>query len=313
MCIAPLAALGVFSLSLVAELFWRVFARSRNVEDHPDVADAAAALRMVGFTLLLWGLAVLPMARPLLSSLQSAQTSAAFVILGLIALLGSRQYRHPDVVVFILFASLASVYLLNASDVLTVFFTLELLNALILYSFFFTASYAGAGHANMASRISSSCVYQFTLNFFSSVLLYVGVVSYIGVTGGSSLGNVSLWCSHAQVSSGVSLFVVAFLLKFGTGPWVFFKVNIYRNMNYQLVMLYSAAYMLVIFVLFLNLLFVFGAFMTPFAKAFTLCVVIVSTVLFGGLAFQNPNVFVFISFSSLVNTGVFVLQAMTLA
>lgn len=311
--ICPLVALGAFSLSLVAELFWRIFARSRAPEECANVADAAVALRSAGFALFFFGLVALPMMCPLSSSLQFAQTSVVLVVLGLISLLGSRQYRHPDIVVFILFTSLAATYLLNTSDILTVFFTLELLNVLVLYSFFFTASYTGLGHSNTAARMSSSCVYQFTLNFFSSILLYVGLVSYIGITGGSSLSKVSLWCSHPQASYGVGLLMVAFLLKFGTGPWVFFKVNIYRNMNYQLIMLYSVAYMLVIFVLFLNLLFVFGAFIAPFAKSFICCVVIAATFLFGSFSFQNPNTFVFISFSSLINMGVFVLQALAVA
>lgn len=84
-------------------------------------------------------------------------------------------------------------------------------------------------------------------------------------------------------------------------------------MNFQLVLLYSAAYMLVIFVLFLNLIFVFGLVLPVFMVSAVSVVIIAATVLFGSFAFQNPNVFVFISFSSLINMGVFVLQAVTVA
>jgi NADH:ubiquinone oxidoreductase subunit 2 (subunit N) len=290
-----------------------VFARSRSVDEASNVADASASLRATGAVLLLFGLIVLPTVPPMASALQAYQASVALVILATLSLLGSKRYRHPDIAVFILFSSLASLYLLNASDVLTIFFVLELLNSLVLYSFFFTASYSGAGHSNAAARISSSCVYQLTLNFFSSIVLYAGLVSYISITGGSSLGQAHLWSAHPYATYSVSLFVAAFLLKFGTGPWVLFKINIYRNMNFQLVLLYSVAYLLIIFVLFLNLLFVFGASLSPLASTLIAGVVIAASALFGSFAFQNPNTFVFISFSSLINMGVFVLQAVTAA
>ena len=94
---------------------------------------------------------------------------------------------------------------------------------------------------------------------------------------------------------------------------MFFKINVYRNMNFQLVLLYSVVYMLVIFILFLNLIFVFGAALGHFASAAISSLVIAASALFGGFAFQNPNIFVFISFSSLINISVFVLQAVSVA
>lgn len=136
----------------------------------------------------------------------------------MIAFLGARRFRHPDILVFILFTAMASIYLLNAYDVLTIFFVLELLNSLVLYSFFFTATYTGASQSNAAARIATSCIYQFTLNFFSSILLYVGLVTYIATTGGASLANAGIWASSAPASLGLNIFVAAFLLKFGTGP-----------------------------------------------------------------------------------------------
>ena len=84
-------------------------------------------------------------------------------------------------------------------------------------------------------------------------------------------------------------------------------------MNFQLVVLYSAVYLLVIFVLFLNLLFLHGVALGQYSTAFVFSVVIAATALFGSFAFQNPNTFVFISFSSLINMGVFVLQALSVA
>ncbi len=112
---------------------------------------------------------------------------------------------------------MSAVCLLTSADVLNIFFVLELLNALVLYSFFFTASYSGSSSA-AAARIAASCVYQLTLNFFSSIILYIGLAAYIGYTGGSSLQHASLWAQSGAPAIASSIFLAAFLLKFGTGP-----------------------------------------------------------------------------------------------
>lgn len=216
--VLPVFTLGVFGLAAVAELFWRIFARARSLDEAANVADASVTLRLTAVTLAVFGLVTIPALAPVATQLQSAQSSIALLALGLIASLASKRFRHPDILVFLVFTGLASIYLLNSSDILTVFFVLELLNALVLYSFFFTANYSGAGHSNAAARIAASCIYQFTLNFFSSIVLYSGMAAYIAVTGGSSLTQASLWGCHQWSSFGLTLFVLAFLIKFGTGP-----------------------------------------------------------------------------------------------
>jgi hypothetical protein len=84
-------------------------------------------------------------------------------------------------------------------------------------------------------------------------------------------------------------------------------------MNYQSVMLYSVAYMLIIFVFFLNAIFIFGLRFGSLGSGLATALVVAASLVFGSVAFQNPNTFVFLSFSSLINMGVFVLQALSIA
>lgn len=82
-------------------------------------------------------------------------------------------------------------------------------------------------------------------------------------------------------------------------------------MNYQLIILYSALYFLVVFMFFLNLFFVFGLSLNAIFYPSMIFLVSISATTFASFAFQNPNIFVFISFSSLINLSIFVLQVLS--
>lgn len=216
-----------------------------------------------------------------------------------------------DQITFLGFSIISSVSLLLSKNLINIFFTLELINMLIIYSFFLNATSAKQVSENSALKISASCVYQFILNFFSSIILFVTINWFVSVSGGSDLTNGALLQADESVKLPLSILIAAFLLKFGSGPWIFFKVSIYKNLNYVSVFMYTSMYLLVIFIFFLNLIFING--ITPNATAvYTIAVLAISgTAIFSNLAFQQPNVFVFLSFSSLINITIFLLQALT--
>lgn len=217
--VLPFTCFVLFSLILVAELFWRMFARRSGVVDPAKSGEPILVLRAVSALLLLeiitfW----MSSCTAGYNGFCLTQVLVAILALSSISYLASHYFQHPDIVVFLVFTSLATPLLLLASDLITVFFVLELLNGIILYSFFFTASYSGVTRQNMAARIVSSCVYQFTLNFFSSILLYSGVCFFISLTGGSSLNGAVLLSLESNATLSMSFIAFAFLLKFGTGP-----------------------------------------------------------------------------------------------
>ena len=100
----------------------------------------------------------------------------------------------------------------------------------------------------------------------------------------------------------------AVLVKLGTGPWVFYKLNVYKGLSVHATVIYTAVYFSAVLVFLFNVLnnsgFAVSSFFGPAASAF----VSLSAVLFGANVFQNGSVVLFLSFSSLLNLVFMVLQ-----
>lgn len=113
---------------------------------------------------------------------------------------------------------LQSILLLCADNLIVIFFLLEILNALVLYTMLYSNSVRNLLNINGASQITASFIYQFILNFFSSILLYSSINVFIVLTGGASLNILNLFIADNSIQQILSIILVAFLIKFGTGP-----------------------------------------------------------------------------------------------
>ena len=82
-------------------------------------------------------------------------------------------------------------------------------------------------------------------------------------------------------------------------------------MNYVSVYLYTAVYLTVILVFFFNLIFTAGLNVHPYTSNLIVIISVAAVVVFSSLSFQTNNFFVFLSFSSLINITVFLLQVMS--
>jgi|JI6StandDraft_1071083.scaffolds.fasta_scaffold167977_2 hypothetical protein len=84
-------------------------------------------------------------------------------------------------------------------------------------------------------------------------------------------------------------------------------------MNFGLVLIYSVFYLSIVFPFFLNLVFDFGLTFTLRPYYAVLLGLLLSVIAFSGSAFNTPNVFVFLSFSSLLNFVIFLVQALSVS
>lgn len=129
-----------------------------------------------------------------------------------------RSVLSLELVNFIIFCAIAAVLVVLSTNLLTAFFALELLGSIALYAFFVFGGYNISGGAQQSLAAVSSCIYQFVLNFFGSVLLYVSLslTSYyhnsVNVFGAASR-LASGWPLIAQSVTAAALFA-----KLGTGP-----------------------------------------------------------------------------------------------
>lgn len=238
------------------------------------------------------------------------QISVASIFIAVTSAYLARWSPSFDFVIFANISVLQLILLFKADDLISVFFLLELLNSLIIYSFLFSYDTKAQRHAVSSSRMAVACAYQIVLNFFSSILLYSGVNTYIAVTGGPKLCFAHLF-NDCAYSYAPLLIVLGLFIKLGTGPWIFYKINIYKNMNWVLAYLYSGTYLSVVLVFFLNLFFYYGMSLELTSITLLTAFILAASTSFSSFAFHTSNAFVFISFSSLLNLSIFILQALS--
>lgn len=86
-----------------------------------------------------------------------------------------KNINSVELINFVIFCGLSVFLLLTASNLLVAFFALELLGSVTLYAFFVFGGYSISGAAQQSLNAVTSCVYQFVLNFFGSVVFYTAL------------------------------------------------------------------------------------------------------------------------------------------
>lgn len=211
---------------------------------------------------------------------------------------------------FLIFCVIGAMLLIFSASMLTTFFTLELLGSVTLYAFFVFSGYSISGAAQQASSASTSSIYQFILNFFGSVVFYVGL-GFLTYYHGSS----TFWNASTRMAGGYALWAqttvaAAILIKLGLGPWIFYKLSIYKGLTVQTIAVYTFVYFGALLIFTLNVLHYTGFSVASWFSGaacvfFTICAVI-----FGANVFQTGSIMLFLSFSSLLNLVFIALQTL---
>lgn len=120
-----------------------------------------------------------------------------------------------DLIVLVLLLNITIIILFNSTSLISIFFSLEILNAAIIYSMLFFNNTVLTNNYTVSIGIISSCIYQLILNFFSSILLFLGLNSFISITGSDQLIFLKLIQENTITHT---LLALGFLFKLGTGP-----------------------------------------------------------------------------------------------
>lgn len=213
-----------------------------------------------------------------------------------------------ELVNFVIFCALASILLITSTNMITAFFALELLGAVTLYAFFVFSGYNISGSAQQSITATSSSVYQFILNFFGSLFFYtaLGILTYYhsSSTLQSSLARLATgWPLWAQTS-----IMFALLIKVGTGPWVFYKLSIYKGVTIQTIVVYTFVYFAAIMVFLFEVIHSSGFSTTQSFGLISVIFLVSCSIIFGANIFQTGSIMLFLSFSSLLNLTFIILQ-----
>ena len=204
------------------------------------------------------------------------------------------------------------VILLVSNNLLSVFLALEVVNILILYSFFITTKIQPTLFIKALSQnnwILKTCVYQFILNFFSSIFFfwsYNNLIAFTQTTNFFFLNHIC--CDLYTYYFYISLVYTSFFIKLGIGPWIFFKIEVYQNFNIILLLIYTVTYFIGILIFFFNLFYVY---MLPITGLFLLFIFLLLTVTCALLAvnlYNYFNIYMFFSFSSFAHLIIFLFQ-----
>jgi hypothetical protein len=217
-----------------------------------------------------------------------------------------RTRSYPvDVGIFLIFLYFSGFTLLISNNFLNVFIVLEIINLLIIYSFIIHLQFNNLNKhliLNKSLWLLNSCIYQFILNFFSSILFYFSFNMLISTTSLTTFWNLNLFNSvNFNLTSYFTLVYVSFFIKFGIGPWIFFKIEIYKNFNFILLIFYTITYFLILLIFFFNLFFIYNL-PINLLQFFLLLFILMCLVFIFSVFLQTYfNLFIFFSFSSLLN------------
>lgn len=213
-----------------------------------------------------------------------------------------------ECLILFIFLLITGTLLLTAGNLLYVFFILELLGFIVLYSMFTLYLTSFNNMSQHISNILISLIYQFILNFVGSILFYFSLVWILFYHGSTVLNNLNLGLFYSNSTFWLGLILIALLIKFGTGPWICYKIKIYNNINFFTLSLYTIIYFGLMFIYFLNLIFIFNLPLTLWLGIFFGLLMSIAILIFTATVFQYGKIQLFLGLSSLLNSTLFLLQ-----
>lgn len=208
-----------------------------------------------------------------------------------------------DFIMFFFFLIMVSQTLVLFNNLLNIFFILEITNILIIYSFINSITLRTYHIKNNYSVfwLIESCIYQFILNFIGSLLFYFFYNHLIINYYSTNLFTLSILSNFTNSFFAFNGLYISFLVKFGIGPWLVYKVHMYKHFNVILLIIYTVVYFLTILMFFLNLFILYKFNLSIFFIYTTTFIVLLVFYFILVFLFTYTNLLVFISLSSLLN------------
>ncbi len=197
---------------------------------------------------------------------------------------------------------LTTVILFMCNNLLLIFICLEIINIFIIYSFIITLQLTNLTNDDLLCKsnwLLNTLVYQFILNFFSSFFFFYSFNMLLAISQSSNFLFLANF-SFLDFNYYLLFMYIAFFVKFGLGPWIFFKLEIYEGFNFVLLLLYTTIYFLNILPFIFNLFFIYFLNVNLFSLIFCLVLLVFILLAFSTFMFSYFNIFIFFSFSSLL-------------
>jgi formate hydrogenlyase subunit 3/multisubunit Na+/H+ antiporter MnhD subunit len=170
-------------------------------------------------------------------------------------------------------------FLFCCTNFFQLFFWLELLTIIIVYKFVLCLKigYVNVILNNTAQNSLNELNFKalflnYWSNFFSSIFFFILIIHFYRCFGTSDLFLLKLliykytyFISNSYLTIIFILFFLAFFFKLGLAPFQYYKINIYMNIPYCLILFYSIYYFFIYFSIFIYLvIFYFNTWSAPF-------------------------------------------------
>ena len=234
--------------------------------------------------------------------------SIIFIIILTIFLYNKKYWQNfsIDVLAILIALYFTGVNTLCSNNILNIFVNLELINILIFYSFLTTLDLNFLYRQQIVYKrlwLLTTLTYQFILNFFSSILFFFTFNILLTKIYSSNFIflNFFIYDNLSPIYLYMSLLFISIFIKFGIGPWIFFKLEIYQGFNLFLLIIYTTIYFLIILIFFINLFIIYEIQLNFITIVLSLNLLILVSLFFLNFIFFYFNIFMFFSFSSLLN------------
>jgi hypothetical protein len=118
----------------------------------------------------------------------------------------------------LVFFGISGSLLFGATNLLYAFFVIELMGFTVLYAFLVLNTRNPISITQTMSNIVASLIYQFTLNFASSLIFYAALTMHLYFHGTHSLNSTFILIAAGPGMLSTEFILLALFIKFGVGP-----------------------------------------------------------------------------------------------
>ncbi len=197
-------------------------------------------------------------------------------------------------------------YIFFQNNLISLFLFLELLNILFFFNFvtYTSQSNKKLNLKNNYNYFLNLVFFQFWISFFSSIILLwciLNILLYLGTTEFFYINYLIHNLQFFNFNIIAHLFIFSILLKIGIAPLHFLKIELYKNLSYLNIYLFSCFY----FIYFINFFYFFFVFKLPIFFSISIFIIIFVLIIafytFFFFFLEVTNFKTFFAFSTVLN------------
>lgn len=248
-----------------------------------------------------------------------------FIFINLLNKINSLKNLNNDYYLSVIFVNFIIPIFFFTTNILTLFFLIELVSIIILYQFVVGRDwdnflinknkYFNFNNLNKGLNNINIIFFQYWISFFSTILLVYSIISFLfffGTTDWILLNFLSFYENNNNIFINYIILFLAFFLKLGISPIHFYKIEIYKSLPFITIFFYTIFFFYIFFVIFG---FIFTLFLNSFSWIFNiigLLIIFISVVFIILYMYDITILKAFFAYSTIINSLSFFIMLINL-